>query len=158
MTSKLWSYLLPAILSSTLLAATGVQAATQTILSQSDSALLIAAGEKSANVLHAHVCVAVVDQSGMLLAFTRMDNAPPGCIDSSVLKARAAALYRTATVKYMDRANGKEPAIATLPGIIPLGGGTPVNMGGSVVGAVGVSGTANPDEIKISDAAAAAIK
>lgn len=158
MTTTLWSCLLPAILSSTLLAATGAQAATQTILSQSDGARLIAAGEKSANGLNDHVCVAVVDQSGMLLAFTRMDTAPSGCIDSSILKARAAALYRTPTVKYMDRANGKEPAIATLPGVIPLGGGTPVSMAGTVVGAVGVSGAANPDEIKISEVAAAAIK
>ncbi|MDF1897301.1 MULTISPECIES: GlcG/HbpS family heme-binding protein [Rahnella] len=65
-------------------------------MSQSDGARLIAAGERNANRLNAHVCVAVVDQSGMLLAFTRMDTAPPGCIDSSILKARAVALFRWA--------------------------------------------------------------
>ncbi len=83
-----------------------------------------------------------------------MDNAPVGCIDSSILKGRAAALYRTPTDKYMERANGKEPAIATLPGLVPLGGGAPVKYQDNVIGAVGVSGSANPNEIAIAKAAA----
>jgi len=130
------------------------QAATQTILAQSDAAKLISAGEQKAVALHDAVCIAVVDQSGTLLSFVRMDNAPLGCVDSAILKARAAALYRTPTIKYMQRANGNEPAIATLPGMVPLGGGTPVKLDGAAVGAVGVSGAANPDEVAISEAAA----
>jgi len=94
----------------------------------------------------------------MLLAFTRMDTAPTGCIETSFLKARAGAYYRTPTDQYMDRANGKEPAIATLPGMIPLGGGSPVVLNGVVIGAVGVSGSANPNEIAIAKEAAASFK
>jgi len=127
---------------------------TQTLLAVSDTDQLVSAAIAKANALNAKVCVAVVDQSGQLLAFKRMDNAPVGCIDSSILKGRAAALYRTATDKYMDRANGKEPAIATLPGLVPLGGGSPVKYKDSVIGAVGVSGSANPNEIAIAKAAA----
>jgi len=127
---------------------------TQTILAVSDSEKLVTAAVEKANTLHAQVCVAVVDQSGQLLAFKRMDNAPAGCVDSSILKGRAAALYRTPTDKYMDRANGKEPAIATLPGLVPLGGGIPVSDQGKVIGAVGVSGSANPNEIAIAKASA----
>jgi len=127
----------------------------QTILTQADSDQVIAAGESAARILKAPVCIAVVDQSGLLLAFKRMDDAPPGCIEASIAKARAAALYRTATLALMQRVNGQEPAMATLPGMVPLGGGTPIHDTGKVVGAVGVSGSINPNEVKISEEAAA---
>lgn len=131
---------------------------TQTILSSNDTDKLINVAIDKAHNLDANVCVAVVDQSGQLLNFKRMDNAPVGCIESSILKARAAVLYRTATDKYMDRANGKEPAIMTLPGEIPLGGGSPVKYQGNVIGAVGASGSLNPNEIAIAKTAAESFK
>lgn len=148
-----------ALLSAALLNCSAAQAtATQTILTQDDAQKLIAAAQEKARELKANVCIAVLDQSGQLLAFNRMDNAPFGCIESSILKGRAAALYRTPTDKYMDRANGKEPAIATLPGVIPLGGGSPVTQQASTLGAVGVSGSANPNEIAIAQAASESFK
>lgn len=131
---------------------------TQTILSYSDAEKLISVATEKAESLHANVCIAVLDQAGQLLAFKRMDNAPVGCIDSSILKARAGALYHTPTDKYMGRANGTEPAIATLPGMVPLGGGNPVMFKNSVIGSVGVSGSANPNEIAIAQAAAESFK
>lgn len=147
------------LLTAALFSAAGAQATTtQTILTQSDAQKLIAAAQEKAKALKANVCVAVLDRAGQLLAFQRMDGAPTGCTDSSILKGRAAALYRTPTDKYMDRANGKEPAIATLPGIIPLGGGSPVVQQGDTLGAVGVSGSANPNEIAIAKAASDSFK
>ncbi len=131
---------------------------TQTILTYSDAQKLLDVATQKAESLHANVCIAVVDQAGQLLAFKRMDNAPVGCIDSSTLKARAGALYHTPTDKYMGRANGKEPAISTLPGMVPLGGGNPIVYQDNVIGAVGVSGSANPNEIAIAEASAASIK
>lgn len=148
-----------ALLSTALLGSAAAHATlTQTILSQGDAQKLIASAQEKARALNANVCIAVLDQSGQLLAFNRMDNAPVGCIDSSILKGRAAALYRTPTDKYMDRANGKEPAIATLPGVIPLGGGSPVVWRNNTIGAVGVSGSANPNEISIAKAASDSFK
>lgn len=133
----------------------GHASSSQTILTQADSAQVMAAGESAARSLNAPVCIAVVDQSGLLLAFKRMDDAPPGCIEASIAKARAAALYRTATLALMQRVNGQEPAMATLPGMVPLGGGTPIHDTGKVIGAVGVSGSINPNEVKIAEQAAA---
>lgn len=127
---------------------------TQTSLSLSDAEKLLKAATEKAVGLEARVCVAVLDNAGQLLAFKRMDNAPVGCIDSAIKKGRAAVLYRTPTDKYMARANGQEPAIATLPGMVPLGGGVPVKAGNEVVGGVGVSGSANPNEVAIANAAA----
>ena len=131
---------------------------TQTILSAVDAAKLITVASEKAESLHANVCIAIVDQSGQLLSFKRMDNAPVGCINSSILKARAGALYHTPTDKYMGRANGAEPAIATLPGMVPLGGGNPILYHGEVIGSVGASGSANPNEIEIAKAAAESFK
>lgn len=130
---------------------------TQTILSASDAQQIITRAEQEAQTLKAQVCIAVLDQSGQLLAFSRMDNAPLGCIDSSIKKGRAAALYRTSTDKYMARANGAEPAIATLPNMVPLGGGAVIKTGQQVTGAVGVSGSANPNEIAIAEAGSKAL-
>ena len=131
---------------------------TQTVLAYSDAEKLLTVATEKANSLHAKVCIAVLDQAGQLLAFKRMDNAPVGCIDSSILKARAGVLYRTPTDKYMGRANGTEPAIATLPGMVPLGGGNPIVYHDSVIGSVGVSGSANPNEIAIAQTAAESFK
>lgn len=142
----------------TLWTATADATLTQTILSAEDAQHMIARAEKQAQTLNAQVCIAVLDQSGQLLAFKRMDNAPVGCIDSSIQKGRAAALYRTSTDRYMARANGVEPAIATLPGMVPLGGGSVVTVNNQVTGAVGVSGSANPNEIAIAKAASEALK
>lgn len=130
---------------------------TQTILNADDAQQIIARAEQQAQSLKAQVCIAVLDRAGQLLAFKRMDNAPPGCVNSSVQKGRAAALYRTSTDKYMARANGAEPAIATLPDMVPLGGGATVITDGEVTGAVGVSGAANPMEIAIADAGSKAL-
>lgn len=41
------------------------------------------------------VCIAVVDDSGLLRGFLRMDDAVPGAIDVSIKKARTASLFRT---------------------------------------------------------------
>lgn len=39
------------------------------------------------------VCITVVDESGLLAAFLRMEDAIPGAIDVSLKKARTAALF-----------------------------------------------------------------
>jgi glc operon protein GlcG len=152
--------LLSAVLGpATLFSAFSVSATlTQTTLSWSDAEKLLKTATEKAVSLEASVCVAVLDRSGQLLAFKRMDNAPVGCIDSAIKKGRAAVLYSTPTDKYMARANGQEPAIATLPGMVPLGGGAPVKTGSDVVGGVGVSGSANPNEVAIANAAAESVK
>src|SRR5579871_6204273 len=80
----------------------------------------IAAAEAQAKAVNAHVCIAVVDPSGILKAFKRMEGAPPGCVDSAIAKAHSAAVYRMATLAFQQRANNGEPALATLPGMTPL--------------------------------------
>lgn len=125
---------------------------TTSMLSLDDARALITKGHASADSLKVNVCMAVVDPSGSLIAFDRMDRAPYGCVDAAIAKAKSAALFRVKTSVNMQRVNGDEPAIASIPHMVPVGGGVPVTNNDIVVGAVGVSGATNAMEVKIAEA------
>lgn len=84
-------------------------------------------------------CVAVVDASGSLLAFQRLDGSPAGCVEASIGKARTSALYHVPSLKFMQRLQGGENTVLAIPHAVALGGGFPLTINGEVVGAVGVS-------------------
>ncbi|WP_145561322.1 GlcG/HbpS family heme-binding protein [Yersinia bercovieri] len=90
------------------------------------------------------VCISVVDASGLLSGFLRMDDAVPGAIDVSCKKARTAALFRTDSNE-IGAAAQPGGAIYTLEstngGLISFGGGVVLHDSyGKVIGAVGVAG------------------
>lgn len=103
-------------------------------------------------------CVAVVDVSGTLLAFERLDGAPLGCVDASIGKARTSALYRAPSVKFMERLQKGETTVLQIPHAVALGGGYPLTLNGEVVGAVGVSTPQQALDNKASETAAQALK
>lgn len=123
-------------------------------LTDASALAAIHAAEQVADSTGAKVCIAVVDSGGSLKAFKKMDGAAPGCVDSAINKARAAAMYQTPTLNFMERVNHGEPALTTLPGMVPLGGGVPAKSGDTWIGAVGAAGTKNPDEVRIATAGA----
>ena len=93
-----------------------------------------------------NVAVAVVEPSGALVYFERMENTQYASNDIAIGKARAAATYRRPTRVFMDVIN-KAPATATLPGVFASPGGLPIMADGKVIGGVGVSGvTGDQDE------------
>src|SRR6185503_22873 len=93
-----------------------------------------------------NVAVAIVEPSGALVYFERMENTQYASLDIAIGKARAAATYRRPTRVFMEVIN-KAPATATLPGVFASPGGVPIFVGGKVTGAVGVSGvTGDQDE------------
>ena len=59
------------------------------------------------------VDIAVVDESGNLLSFQRMDGALIGSIDVSIGKARTASIFRRPT-KVLEEAAKTRPAIVNL--------------------------------------------
>ncbi|MEU9464557.1 heme-binding protein [Streptomyces sp. NPDC048312] len=96
------------------------------------------------------VNIAVVDPSGHLVAFRRMDGALIGPIDVSIKKARTAALFGTDSAALGE---GARPggAIYTLEhtngGLVGFGGGVLLRDAGRTLGAVGVAGaTVEADE------------
>ena len=93
-----------------------------------------------------NVAVAIVEPSGSLVYFERMENTQYASMDIAIGKARAAATYRRPTRVFMEVIN-KAPATATLPGVFASPGGNPIMADGKVIGGVGVSGvTGDQDE------------
>jgi uncharacterized protein GlcG (DUF336 family) len=89
--------------------------------------------------------VAVVDAGGNLKAFVRMDGALLGSADVAVKKAKTARLFDmdTGDLGPLTASGGALASLElTNDGLVTFGGGIPLRgAGGSVIGAVGVSGS-----------------
>ena len=89
------------------------------------------------------VSVAVVDRAGTLRAFLRADGAGPHTVESSQKKAYTAASMRGPTGNVADLI-AKTPSVQGLQSmndkILFLAGGLPIDIGGDVVGGIGVGG------------------
>jgi uncharacterized protein GlcG (DUF336 family) len=89
------------------------------------------------------VSVSVVDRAGVLRAMSRADGAGPHTVDSSRKKAYTAASLSRPTTEVAELIN-KVPTLQALremnDQVIILGGGLPIEIGGEVVGGIGVGG------------------
>lgn len=101
------------------------------------------------------VAVAVVDRMGVVQALLRDRFAGPHTPDMATAKAYTAASFRTHTTELADASQPGRPAsgIRHRPGIAAVGGGMMIEAGGSLLGAIGVSGAPGARE---DDACAAA--
>lgn len=99
-----------------------------------------------------NVSVTIVDASGELLMFHRMDDAAPSSVIISQGKARTAARFKRPT-KALDSAlaNGRM-AILGFEGVVPVEGGVPVIASGKVIGAIGVSGASSAQDAQVARA------
>jgi glc operon protein GlcG len=100
--------------------------------------------------------IAVVDGSGLLLAFVRMDGVRPGSIDLAIGKARAAALMRRPTSELEENVSNGRVALATA-GLTALRGGAPIMVHGACVGAVGIAGLSKEQDASIAADVAATL-
>lgn len=89
------------------------------------------------------VSVSVVDRAGVLRTMGRADGAGPHTVDSSRKKAYTAASLRRPTSELADLV-AKAPTLQALRDmndeILIFGGGLPIEIGGDVVGGIGVGG------------------
>jgi len=127
-------------------------------LSLEDAKKIIADAEAKAKEISVKMNIAVVDVGGNLVAFERMDNAWMGSINISQSKAFTAVAFNMTTEDL-----GKESqAGKSLFGInttnngkiVIFGGGIPLTRKGVLVGAIGVSGGAVPQDIEVAKAGA----
>jgi glc operon protein GlcG len=101
--------------------------------------------------------IAVVDGSGLLLAFARMDGVRPGSTDLAMGKARAAALMRRPTSELEDNVSKGRVALATA-GLTALRGGAPIMVHGACVGAIGIAGMSKDQDAAIAAEVAAKLE
>ena len=99
--------------------------------------------------------VAVVDRMGVVQVLLRDRFAGPHTTDMATAKAYTAASFRTNTSELAEATQPGKPAsgIRNRPGIAAVGGGMMIEAGGSLLGAIGVSGAPGGRE---DDACAAA--
>jgi uncharacterized protein GlcG (DUF336 family) len=86
--------------------------------------------------------VAVVDRMGVVQVLLRDRFAGPHTPDMAIAKAYTAASFRTNTTELADATQPGRPqsGIRNRPGVAAVGGGVKVEAGGSLLGAIGVSG------------------
>lgn len=104
----------------------------------------IAAAEAKAAEIGAPMDIAIVDDSGVLKAFSRMDGAPLLSIQIAQDKAYTAAGFGMPTHGWHEFIKDDAPLAAGAPSgidrLVIFGGGYPIKLDGQLVGAIGVSG------------------
>jgi uncharacterized protein GlcG (DUF336 family) len=123
---------------------------------------MIQAAKKKSEELKIKEDIAVVDASGNLKAFVRMDGAWLGSIDIAIRKARTARYFDMETAEIGKMSQPGQPLYGvelSNGGLISFGGGIPVkDSDGTVIGAVGVSGSSVENDVEVAKAAVEAGK
>jgi uncharacterized protein GlcG (DUF336 family) len=124
------------------------------VISVSQAQTIISAAIENATSLEIPENIAVVDPSGHLVAFHRMDNAFPGSIDISQKKARTTVLFNGAysTADLYAAVQPGAPLYGvehTNGGLVAFGGGVPVFFKGQLIGGVGVSGGSVEQDLSV---------
>jgi uncharacterized protein GlcG (DUF336 family) len=105
--------------------------------------------------------IAVVDAGGNLKAFARMDGAWLGSIDIATTKARTARYFNLPTEELGKLSQPGGPLFqieASNGGLITFPGGLPLTAAdGTVIGAIGVSGSTVENDRAVAEAGVAAL-
>ena len=121
---------------------------------------LIHAAERKAREIKVPMVIAIVDESGVLKAFSRMDGAPLLCIDIALDKAYTAAAFGVPTSAWYDMIKDDPPLMHSMlktPRVVVMGGGIPLDLGG-IAGAIGVSGGTYQQDTSVAEAGASAFQ
>jgi uncharacterized protein GlcG (DUF336 family) len=129
-------------------------------ISLADARQIIAAAEAKAEQLGVPYNIAVVDAGGSLLAFARQDGAWLGSIDIAIHKAFTARAFDMSTEDLGAMATPAKPLFGihatNHDRVVIFGGGAPIRVGETVIGAVGASGGTVPQDVEVVEAAIAA--
>jgi glc operon protein GlcG len=102
--------------------------------------------------------VAVVEPTGDLVYFAKMNGAPYSAVQLAQQKAVAAARYRRPTKAFYDGIEAGHPFFLTFPGVAGAPGGVPIVIDGKLVGAIGVSGGNGEQDVQVAGAGATAAR
>ena len=121
-----------------------------------------AAALAKAEALGISVCVAVVDSSARLVAYLRMPNAFLISDEVSVAKAKSVASAAGLPADLLEGALGHEgpwvrEGLLNIPGFTLIRGALPLRDGEVLIGAVGVSGGSEAQDVLCAEAAVAAL-
>lgn len=120
--------------------------------------LLIARAVKVADARGWRLAIAIVEPSGELVAFGRMDDTQYGSIFVAQQKARTSARYRLPSALLEERVAAGRLVILANSDYFPFPGGLPIKIDGRIVGAIGVSGATSAEDEEVALAALASIE
>ena len=103
------------------------------------------------------MAVAVVDPSGNLVHFEKIDATQHASVTIAIAKAKSAAAFKRPTKVFGDGI-ANNPGLATLPGVVASEGGVPIIVDGKLIGAIGCSGGSSQQDGMACTAGAGAIK
>lgn len=95
---------------------------------------------------------AVVEPSGELVAFARMDDVSYASIRIAQHKARTSARFRLPTARFEERVQGGRLVLLSSDEVIAVGGGVPIVVDGRVIGALGISGATAAEDAAVAEA------
>jgi glc operon protein GlcG len=120
----------------------------------------LAAAEAEAKKNNWPVAIAIVDSSGKLVAFSKIDNTQHASVDIAIGKAVTANNFKRPTKALQDAIaqGGANLRLLAVQGITPLEGGVPIVVDGKIIGGIGVSGVMANQDAEVAMAGAAAAK
>lgn len=106
------------------------------------------------------MAAAIVDTSGDLVFFEKVDGTQAANTLIAVDKARSAVRFKRPTKALQDvlAAGGEGLRMLALQGAVPVEGGIPLILDGKIVGAIGVSGGTSPQDGQCAKAGADTVK
>ena len=128
-------------------------------LSHQHAQLVLAAAQTALERDGLGAAIAVVDHHGELVAFVRTDGCPLPSIANAINKAYTAARERRPSREIGDASRNDGFPMTNFGDLryTGWGGGVPLVVDGAVLGAVGVSGLPEPDDMHIAADAAAVL-
>ena len=118
---------------------------------------MAAAGEAEAKKNGWNVAIAIVDASGGLILFHKLDETQPGSIAVAQGKARTAALFKRPSKALEESVAAGKQGFLAVDGVVPIQGGLPVVADGKVIGAVGVSGVMSAQDEQVAQTSLSAL-
>jgi glc operon protein GlcG len=102
------------------------------------------------------MCIAVVNSSGHLVVFHKMDDVHYASIAVAQAKALTAVNFKRPTKVFEDAiaAGGAGLRLLSIEGLCPMEGGIPLLQDGAVIGAIGVSGVQSLEDGQAAQAGA----
>src|SRR3569832_612851 len=119
---------------------------------------MVAAAEAEARRHGFTMAFAVVEPSGDLVFFERMDGTQYGSIAIAQGKARTAALFKRPSKAFGDAVAAGRTQILSFDGVIAVEGGIPIVVDGKIVGAIGASGGSSEQDGAMAAAGLAALR
>ena len=127
---------------------------TKHYLTLNDAEFLLEHAHQYAKANSFNVSIAVVDETGSLLAMKRMDGASPMTAHLCLEKAKCSAISRRPSKLFEDIIKGGQMGFLTMQSFSGmLEGGEPIMYQGQLVGAMGVSGVKSVQDAEIAQQA-----